>query len=106
MKVAYNACYGGFSLSKAAMERLAEIKGVDLSGMEFHYCTFRDGNGGKFECPEDRSDKDLIKVIEELGEIANGTHANLQIAVIPDGADYEIDEYDGFESVEPPRQIW
>ena len=106
MKVAYNACYGGFSLSKAALVRLAELKGVDLSGMEFNYSIFRDKKGNSFDYPDDRNDKDLIKVIEELGDTANGPHADLQIEVIPDGASYEIDEYDGFESVEPPRQSW
>ena len=30
MKVVINACYGGFSLSTAAMVRIAEIKGIKL----------------------------------------------------------------------------
>jgi hypothetical protein len=30
MKVVYNACYGGFSLSDAAVRRYAEIKGITL----------------------------------------------------------------------------
>ena len=49
---------------------------------------------------------DLIAVIEELGDVANGFCAKLAIQEIPDGAEYEITEYDGFEGVEPPRQSW
>lgn len=53
-----------------------------------------------------RTDPDLIAVIEEFGSGASGDCADLKIAEIPDGAQYEIDEYDGNESVVPPRQSW
>lgn len=49
-----------------------------------------------------RNDPTLVQVVEELGSVANGAHANLQIAEIPDGSKYRIDEYDGSESVETP----
>lgn len=55
---------------------------------------------------KDRTDEDLISIIEEMGEAANGVCANLKIAEIPDGSSYEIDEYDGNEEVVPPRQTW
>ena len=107
MKVAYNACYGGFGLSKDALITLAELKGVDLSGMEYSHTTFHDEQyKNTFSGPEDRSDKDLIKVIETLGDKASGTCAKIAIQEIPDGAKFEIDEYDGFEAVVPPRQSW
>ena len=92
MKVAYNACYGGFGLSDKACKVLSEIKGKEVGSYDF--------NG------DDRSDPDLIKVIEDLGKEANGMCADLQIQEIPDGAEFEIDEYDGSESVEPPRKSW
>ena len=47
-----------------------------------------------------RHDPILVQVVEELGEKANGSHANLCIAEV-DGP-YRIDEYDGNESVETP----
>lgn len=50
--------------------------------------------------PEDRTDPDLIAVIEELGEAANGDHATLEIVDLPPGTMYRITEYDGYESVE------
>lgn len=55
---------------------------------------------------ENRSDPDLITVIETLGKKANGTFAELQIQEIPDWSQFEITEYDGYESVEPPRMSW
>jgi hypothetical protein len=91
-KVAYNASFGGFGLSEKACEVLTKIKGKPVSPYDF--------NG------YDRADPDLIKVIEDLGDEANGSFADLQIKEIPDGASFEIDEYDGNESVEPPRQSW
>ena len=90
-KVAYNACYVGFSLSDKACEKLSKLIGKEVKSYDFD---------------DDRTNVYLIAVIEELGEEANGMCAQLDIAEIPDNAEYEIDEYDGFESVEPPRQVW
>lgn len=47
----------------------------------------------------DRADVHLVRVIEEMGEAANGRHAELSIADVPAGQRYRIDEYDGAESV-------
>ena len=44
-----------------------------------------------------RSDPKLIQVVGELGEAANGRFAELRIVEIPDGVEYEIEEYDGRE---------
>ena len=107
MKVAYNACYGGFGLSRLALVNLAELKDVDLTGMEYNYgCFNNEDYSNVFEAPKDRADKDLISTIEKLGERANGMCANLVIKEIPDGANFEIDEHDGYESVVPPRASW
>ena len=93
MKVAYNGCFGGFTLSDKACEKLTELKGRPVAAYDFNN-------------DDDRKDLDLISVIEELGDEASGSCANLCIAEIPDGAEYEITYYDGNESVEPPRQSW
>ena len=107
MKVAYNACYGGFGLSELALAHLAELKGVDLTGMTYDYGEFsNESRSNVFEAPEDRTDKDLISTIETLGGRANGMCASLLIKEIPDGAIFEIDAYDGCESVVPPRASW
>lgn len=46
-----------------------------------------------------RDDPYLVRVVEELGEAANGRCAKLEIRDIPDGSKYRIDEYDGNERV-------
>lgn len=46
-----------------------------------------------------RTDPALVQVVEELGAAANGAYADLQIAKIPVGTRYRIDEYDGNERV-------
>ena len=54
----------------------------------------------------ERNDPDLIKCIEELGEKANGRCAEIEIVEIPDGVDYEIDEYDGNEHIAEKHRTW
>lgn len=54
----------------------------------------------------ERTDLDLIKVIEELGDKANGEHAELVVVEIPDGIEYEIDDYDGIESIHEKHRSW
>lgn len=56
--------------------------------------------------PEKRDDPDLIKVVEELGVKANGSHAELEIVKIPDDVDWVIGEYDGMETVEEKHRSW
>lgn len=58
------------------------------------------------ERPEDRTDKDLIEVVEKLGKQASGRCAKLEIVEIPDGVEYEIDEYDGIETIREKHRTW
>lgn len=143
MKVAYNACYGGFSLSPLAETMYRKKKGINLTWYEgvgsYPYSEYKkvdDISGYKSksifslnaskkdlgdsisEIPEgsyfyeswygeeNRADPDLISVIEELGDAANGECAKIRIKEIPDGANFEISEYDGSEQVVPPRMSW
>tara|TARA_R110000851_G_C13085040_1_gene566206 strand:+ start:493 stop:915 length:423 start_codon:yes stop_codon:yes gene_type:complete len=140
MKVAYNNCFGGFSLSHLATVEYAKRKGITLTAYEqtkyrheggveeyvrvihpsricTHYLT-EDLGDVISELPNDlsyyesfygedtRCDKDLINIIEVWGKEANGICADLVIEEIPDGVDFEITEYDGNESVVPPRMSW
>lgn len=89
MKVVYNGCYGGFGLSEEA-EAILRSRGVVFY---WHWDI-------------ERHNPELVKVVEELGKEAGGEYSSLLIEEIPDGAEYEIDEYDGLESVVPPRMSW
>lgn len=55
---------------------------------------------------EVRTDKDLIEVVEKMGEKSYGQCANLEIVEIPDGIDYEIDDYDGMERIAEKHRTW
>lgn len=81
MTFVLNKCYGGFSLSAFAVEKL---------GVEDEYAFLN-------ELEMDA----LASLIREFGsEKCSGHHANLQVVEVPDTCtDYEIDEYDGFEII-------
>lgn len=89
MKIVINKCYGGYSLSEAAYKKL---------GLKW------DGYGYAFD--DDRANPDLVKVVEDLGTDASGTFARLGVVEIPDGVEWEIDEYDGVELVAEKHRSW
>ena len=88
-KVAYNTCYGGFSLSKKA-----ELLYRSLKRMSDEDAFFAD--------ELDRHDPVLIAVIEKLGSEADGFLAKLAIRTI-NSSKYRIAEYDGIERVITPE---
>lgn len=89
-KIVYNGCFGGFSISAAAVKRYAELIGKEISVYP--------------DLP--RHDPVLVQVVEELGEAANGRQADLRIANVPAGSKYRIDAYDGNESVMTPDDYY
>ena len=109
VKVAYNACYGGFSLSREGVLLGRELSGdPKWGGCMLKGELYDDGSGlatndyGHLDYDFPRTDPVLIEVIEKLGKKANGTYASLAIAKVPKGEKYRIDEYDGVESVMRP----
>lgn len=55
----------------------------------------------------ERTDEDMISVIEELGEeTASGKFSELRVVEIPDGVNWELDEYDGIETIHEVHRIW
>ena len=54
----------------------------------------------------ERDDPDLVSVVEELGERANGSHAALKIVEVPDGVEWAIEEYDGREWIAEKHRTW
>jgi hypothetical protein len=97
MKIAINTDWGGFCLSKQAFERLLERKNIQYTDQNVisEYSFYRE-----------RGDRDLIAVIEEFGERANGFGANIAIVEIPDDVEWEISEYDGIEHVAEKHRRW
>ena len=87
-KIAYNTCYGGFSLSEKAKMLYRELTGMK----EDDYLDVHDIS---------RHDPVLISVIETLGSEVNGSYARIAIRTI-DSPAYRISEYDGIERVITP----
>ena len=120
MKVAINRCFGGFGISNEAFEKLLERKGVGFQkvpakfkfrGDDFDYykagiepCD--DTYISAYDYYQDRSDPDLIAVIEEIKDQANSWAAEIAIVEIPDYVKWHIDEYDGMEHVAEDHRTW
>jgi hypothetical protein len=114
-KIAYNACYGGFSLSEAAIERYLALTNQlfwkEKTGYQstIYYLsspeTAEDDRQYFNDHSLSRDDQTLIQVIEELGEAANGSFAKLTIKDLPPGTRYRIQEYDGSEWIETEADI-
>ena len=54
----------------------------------------------------ERTDKDLVSVIEELGNEASGQYGFVKVIDIPDDIDWEIDDYDGIETIHEKHRSW
>lgn len=135
MKVVINSCYGGFGLSALAVMEYLKRKGKECYFYEggfgkrykridvvkatesfmFTTCTKDVKGNPSWEDIEpyyfyygniQRTDKDLIAVVEELGEKADGRCAKLSVVEIPDGIEWEISEYDGVETIEEKHRSW
>lgn len=53
-----------------------------------------------------RDDPALVQVVEELGDAANGGFARLRVVDVPDGVEWELDEYDGVESIHEVHRVF
>jgi len=83
----YNACYGGFGLSEAAMEAYrARCPDVDPELSEYAIS---------------RHDPVMVEIVKELGEAASDRYAKIRFRRVPVQYKdfYQIREYDGLESV-------
>jgi hypothetical protein len=129
-KVVYNACYGGFGLSREACKRYWELQGKEvwiengdfmgiftiwlvppeerLEKKEWSSMSLTERLAYNKKHSEQtwydrnvsRHDPILVQVVEELGDKASGDYAKLAIAEV--SGPYRIDEYDGSESVKQP----
>jgi hypothetical protein len=54
----------------------------------------------------ERDDPYLVQVIQELGAVASGRHAELKVVEIPSDVDWQISEYDGNEWVAEKHRTW
>ena len=127
-KVVYNNCYGGFNLSKEAVNWLEmyasdEVKKFLAYERTKIEKTIKDNPDGfddfylksigvegmmqsalknSFEGGMPRHHKDLVACVEALKDLASGFCSELDIHILK-GNMYRIEEYDGLETVIEPE---
>lgn len=121
MKIVINKCWGGFGLSKICMDELIKREHPiacqymnDLAESFKKDMEFYSKKGWSYDPYKQhyypdipRNDPILIDVIEKLGTDVCGTDlSNLSIVEIPDDIDWEIDNYDGMESIHEKHRVW
>ena len=96
VKIVINKCFGGFSLSRKALQELKSCNNKPVEEFKFSgVCIARDN-------------PNLIRIVEQLGSEANGSYAELAIIENPDDVKWEIMEHNGKEWVYEAEQhrIW
>jgi hypothetical protein len=84
------------------------------AGEDFYDLTIEDrrlyniamSNQTFYERDIERHDPALVQTVEELGERADGDHAQLKIVEIPHDVQYQIEDYDGNEWVAEVHRTW
>lgn len=110
--IVINGDFGGFGLSHEAIVRLFELKNWKLvkqdrdSGVTFYYKDSIDDDNFFSEYDLQRDDPDLVQIVKELGERANGQYSSLKIVTIPDDVEWHISEYDGREHIAEDHRTW
>lgn len=111
----------GFKIYRYGQKKYKHSDGEDLYEKNhlnkmFSY-TFKKDHGDSFAVfPDDdshwysrgveRDDPILVEVVEEIKGDANGMCADLEIIEIPDGVDWDIEEYDGSEHISENHRTW
>jgi hypothetical protein len=126
-KVVINNRFGGFGISDTAAQWLITVRDWEVTQWEDG--TYQDESAdlvdrvagpegqddllgprfafvGRKDSIELRTDDDLVACVEELGNEANGDHADLKIVEVPADVDVTIKEYDGSEWVAEEHRTW
>jgi hypothetical protein len=95
MEIIINKQFGGYRWSREASVALG--MGKDL----------REGFNFGTRDESLRTRPDAIALLKEWGsDRCSGKYAKLEVIEIPDGVEYEIDEYDGMETVHELSRKW
>jgi hypothetical protein len=60
----------------------------------------------EYDFYDNRSEADLIAVVEELGQLANNNYSSLKVIDIPDNIEWQVEEYDGREHIAEKHRTW
>lgn len=113
IKVVINTDFGGFNLSDEAIREYAKQKNIVLVESKKSKFGFTDFYVNEISDDNyfsdrglDRSDADLVKVVETLGIAANGKYSSLKVVEIPEDANWYIEEFDGREHIAERHRVW
>jgi len=96
LKIVINSCHGGFSLSEKAQKLFCQYSMIEWKDWQEDWSYY----------DIERNDQYLVRVIEELGDEANGRFSELKVVNIPDEVEWQLEEYDGLEWVAEKHRIW
>jgi hypothetical protein len=122
MKVIINRSGTTFSLSNQAFEKLIEM-GWEVMKEKYYLfdeericiIKYEDDSDGtqKYgfskktqELKEIRISPKIIKVVEDMGQMANGLGTEFKIVVIPDDVEWKIEYYMGAEIIREKHRVW
>ena len=101
MKIVINTCYGGFSVSEKVFNEL----GLEWDGYGYlrnSYFGIESDNWDAY-----RSDPRLIAAVEKIGvEESSNRYSSLKVVEIPDGIEWDLDDYDGIETIHEKHRSW
>jgi len=109
MKIVKNCCYGGFGLSNELKREYLKRSGISYTEEDgfMKSINFIDEDGVNIPFDEiPRDDTLLIQLVEEMGEKADGDFADLVVVQVPDDVKWEIEDYDGMETVREVSRCW
>lgn len=107
MKVVLNDCEGYFELSQIAKQHLAARKGWQLKRLNKQVTVYITTDGSEWLDEDlDRTDSDLIAIVEDLKEKADTHNSLLTIVEIPDDIYWSIQDTHGYECVAEKHRTW
>lgn len=112
-RIVINGCHGGATLSLKGIERMIEL-GHDY--VRRYKAEFDEAHRDdelmrgyySLHCMDElkRDDPILVQVVDELGPEASHQIGKLYVVDIPDGVNWTIEEYDGWEWIAETHRRW
>lgn len=105
MEIVINRCFGGFSISRKAMERMAELGHAEAQAEIALHDEWKASKAQPYTEYDAylrdvaRNDPILVQVVKELGEASYGKAAQLQVVEVDNRAPWRLEEYDGREHI-------
>jgi hypothetical protein len=114
MKIVINSDFGGFGLSDEAIREYGKRKGLNLieeAPDRFGFVHFFIGEKSDdtllWDSDIDRDDPVLVEIVEALTpQKAGSRFACLKVIEIPDGVEWELNDYDGMEHIAEVHRTW